>query len=231
MIIPIKKIILESLQNKPFYIYHIGKKGYEDIKSGGMVRTPEEIKEFQLKHKLSDEYMKQYNSEINAFLAPVKKKHVQILRNKGFTNWGDGELYQYKININRPENQNPNYYSVTSIPEQTKYDKKEFPKLYNPVKDLSDEEFEKIKPTYLKQKEEYFNNRQNYLNTLGIEKQMNFEQLSNLDKNMVKNWKDNDKHFKINARYGNKNQYASYIPHIQISVEKPLVYESSKRLV
>ena len=88
MIIPIKKIILESLQNKPFYIYHIGKKGYEDIKSGGMVRTPEEIKEFQLKHKLSDEYMKQYNSEINAFLAPVKKKHVQILRNKGFTNWG-----------------------------------------------------------------------------------------------------------------------------------------------
>ena len=109
--------------------------------------------------------------------------------------------------------------------------KKEFPKLYNPVKDLSDEEFEKIKPTYLKQKEEYFNNRQNYLNTLGIEKQMNFEQLSNLDKNMVKNWKDNDKHFKINARYGNKNQYASYIPHIQISVEKPLVYESSKRLI
>ena len=60
---------------------------------------------------------------------------------------------------------------------------------------------------------------------------MNFEQLSNLDKNLVKNWKDNDKHFKINARYGNKNQYASYIPHIQISVEKPLVYESSKRLL
>ena len=29
MIIPIKKIILESLQNKPFYIYHIGKKGYD----------------------------------------------------------------------------------------------------------------------------------------------------------------------------------------------------------
>ena len=60
-------------------------------------------------------------------IVQIWKKHVQILRNKGFTNWGDGELYQYKININRPENQNPNYYSVTSIPEQIKYDKKESP--------------------------------------------------------------------------------------------------------
>ena len=32
MIIPIKQILLENIQNNPHYIYHIGTKGYKDIR-------------------------------------------------------------------------------------------------------------------------------------------------------------------------------------------------------
>ncbi len=103
------KIIEESTSiiNRK-YVYHVGGKGYSEIKPGGMVRSEEESEEFRKKHDLSKEFMKKYNTEISSFLAPVTKDMVKILRSKGFSNWGDSELYLYKIDIT----QNPSIRAI-----------------------------------------------------------------------------------------------------------------------
>ena len=223
-----KPRILEILENthanKAFYVYHVGGKGYKDIKTGGMVRTQKEKDEFQKKYKLSDEYMKTYNNEINAFLSPVTKEMVQLLRTNGFKAWGNSELYLYKINILDPQNSHIKYFRVTSTPEQTKYDNDNWPKFMEQNKDKTDKNF-------LKEKEKYMNKRRNYLKQFKADVNLSLKTFININPKIYKNWANNSKYFKINSQNGNKEQYATYIPHVQMYVKKPLKFESVERII
>ena len=78
MIIPIKKILLENIQNNPHYIYHIGTKGYKDIRPLAFQKSnSDKIKE--LKKRMSPEYFETYKKEINAFLGEVTKKRFNVI--------------------------------------------------------------------------------------------------------------------------------------------------------
>jgi hypothetical protein len=214
-----KQAILEEVQNirenAPMYIYHIGAKGYSDIKSGGMIRTKKEKKEFMKKHELSEEYMKIYDFEVSAFMAPVTKEMVNIMVSAGSNVWKNSGLYLYKININDPINKkNIKYCKFTSLPASRKYNKIYFTKKFNQ-----------------KEFEDFRNKRDMFLNQkYGIKNKMSVQDIQNLNKNVMKDFKNLSKYFKINAKYGSKTQYASYIPHIQLIIKAPLKFESVSKI-
>lgn len=219
-----KQLILESVQkqNEPFYIYHIGVKGYKEILPGGLVRSKKESEDFRTKHKLSKEYMDTYNFEINAFLGEVKKEHIQMLRNKNFINWVGRDLYLYKININDPENRKKiKYIKYTSTPEQTKLQEKVYWPILEKYRDASDDVWEeKMKP--------YFEAEKKFKYT---KKKMTFNQGINIDKKILNDMKDLNKWFKFNSIHGNKKQYATYIPHVQLYSKQGLKFESMEKII
>lgn len=217
--------------NKSSYVYHIGKKGYKEIKTGGMIRSQKEKDDFQKKYKLTDEKMAIYNNEVNAFLAPVTKGMVELLRSKGFNAWKGSELYLYKININDPKNRHIKYFNITSTPEQGKYDDSNWSKFYNKYKNLSDKEFQKVKVEFIEGKKKYVDKRDNYLKNMDASTNLTLRQYLNINPERFKNWSNNEKYFKINSQKGNKEQYASKIPHVQMYTEKPLVFESVQKLI
>ena len=222
-----KKIDIEQ----PRYVYHVGKKGYDVIKPGGMVRTPEERKKFQEKYPaMTDNEMDIYDYEINAFLGPVTKEMVLLLKNNGFINWNVDELYLYKINVTDPANKSIEYFRVTSTPEQMEYDKKHWDKMYFKYKYLTDEDFEKVKNEFIKDKQNYMLKRAKYLKQFNTDTELTLAQFLNINKKRYADWCDTEKYFKLNAMYGSKKQYATYIPHVQMYTKKALKFESSTKI-
>jgi len=220
-----KRQIIEEVSNinKPFYIYHIGKKGYKEILPGGLVRSKKEKDEFRKKYKLSKDYMTKYNFEINAFLNPVKKEHIQLLRNKGFDVWKGEDLYLYKININDPENRKKiKYINYTSTPEQTELQKKIYWPILEKYRNADEKTWnEKMKP--------YFEAAKKFKYT---KKDLSFNQAINIDEKILKDMQNLDKWFKFNSIHGNKKQYATYIPHIQLGgVKSGLKFESVEKVI
>jgi hypothetical protein len=222
MIIPIKKILLENIQNNPHYIYHIGTKGYKDIRPLAFQKSnSDKIKE--LKKRMSPEYFETYKKEINAFLGEVTKKDLMLLKNAGFEQYQNiNDLYLYKINLNDPQNRSKiESTDITSTPQQIEFQNKHWPKLYKKIKHLEDKEF-------FEEKQKYKDKLESYLKSKGIQKTKAIETF--FSSPYIDDWSNVSKYFKKNVTCGNKRQYASCIPHIQVAVNNPLKFESVQKI-
>jgi len=218
-----KQLILESFNNiiQPYYIYHIGAKGYKDIRP--LKFQKDNIKMKEIKAKSSPEYFESYISQVNAFLGNVTRDELSLLKKAEFKLYQDiDNLYIYKINLNDPVNRSKiKNINITSTSQQREYDNKHWKKFYKETKLLADKEYFKAKGQYIKKREDY-------LKSKGIISTTDVDRFFNLP--YIEDWSNVKKHFKKNIMCGNKNQYASCIPHIQVQVNGPLKFESVSKI-
>jgi hypothetical protein len=220
-----KELLLESVfKQDAIYVYHIGKKGYKDIRPLKFLKDHPNFKIASKRFKNFPEKLEEYLSEINAFLGPVSEQDLLELKNKGFKQYQNiDNLYLYKINLNSSKNRSKiKKMEMTSIKEQLDFNNKNWDNFYKKNKELPDKEWFKNKELYFKKQHEFIINK-------GIKyKNLNINTLKNNSK--LQEWSDVKKWFKYNSIHGNKEQYASCIPHIQISVSAPLEFESVQKL-
>ena len=204
-------------KDEPFIVYHFGKSGYEDIRPLAL-QDIKNIEEHKLYKMLGKEKFKTYFNEVNTFINDISKDEVKNLIDNGFKNWDVKDLTKYEINLDDNKDKIDSI-SITSIPDTSEWYSKHWDDWYEKHKDLNDKE-------YVKAKEEL---RDRMLNELkltttfkSIEK---FQEYAN-----NKDWCDNEKFVEYNIENGFKSQYASYIPHIQITVNAPLTISKSTRV-
>ena len=139
-----KELLLEEVRAPDqIFIYHIGKKGYKDIRPLKFLKNHPNFKKAHERFKNSPEKLENYLSEINAFLGPVSKEDLLELKNKGFKQYQNiDNLYLYKINISSPKNRSKiKKMDMTSIKEQLDFNNKNWDNFYKKNKDLPDKEW------------------------------------------------------------------------------------------
>ena len=196
------------------FVYHISSGLYEDIRAIQYQVTSDKVTLDHLKKHVGKSYIERYIREVNAFPGMMSAEDVSLLRRKGFVNWGKGTLYVYKIDLKQVESLIISI-NVTSTPEQTEFNDKNWTDWYTKHKHKVDEDF-------FKERDIYRNRQEAYLESKGIKEAMTVDEYITLIS--TRDWQDVSKYVKLNARIGNKKQYASYIPHVQLEVSGPLEY-------
>jgi len=193
------------------YIYHFGVGLFSDIRpiylqKNGAIKKREAIK----KHSMLNNDSK-YFKEVNAFPSRVTIHDVKLLIDNNFVNWEyDNHIYCYVVDLMDNKNNIGNI-NITSTPEQVEYDKKYWKPLDTTKKDFNTE----ISNYKIKRKA--------YLESKGVYEDMTIEQYIDFTKTHQYVY-DMKKYFKLNSKIGFKSQYASVIPHLQITVNNPLQY-------
>lgn len=196
------------------FVYHVSSGLYEDIRAIQYQVTSGKVTLDRLKKHGDKSYIERYIREVNVFPGMMSAEDVSLLRRKGFVNWGKGTLYVYKIDLKQVESLIISI-NVTSTPEQTEFNDKNWTDWYNKHKHKVDED-------YFKERDIYRNRLKAYLESKGIKGVMTVDEYITLIS--TRDWQDVSKYVKLNARIGNKKQYASYIPHVQLEVSGPLEY-------
>jgi len=155
---------------------------------------------------------KTYKYEVNGFLEAPRSISIDKLISNGFKPWENNGLYIHTIDLDKNRDR-INYISITSHPEQQEYMGKHWNKWYKGHKHLNNTDFFKAK-TVLKEL---------MAKDTGIPSEMTLDEFKEISKD--RNWYDFDKFVDINIKYGSKKQYASYIPHVQVSVNRGLIVE------
>ena len=212
--ISLEKTVSPKIEPEQF-VYHVSNKLHDDIRSLKFQKGIDVKKYIGTK-----EYLKNYFRQVNTFAAPISTSNIELLQKKGFKQWNQKELYVYKIDLRENLHSIENI-SVTSSPEQKIFDDKNWETWFEIHKDLEDKDWFREKKLYLERREEF-------LNSNGIKTTMSVEECIVFLK--TRDWKDMDKYVIINSREGNKKQYASYIPHIQILTKGPLSYVSVEKV-
>lgn len=201
-------------------IYHISNQRYKDLRP--LILQPHadrRIKELTNKG-VSRQSLDDYIREVNFMLGKPTRSQIQTMVKAGFKNWGTRSTFVYGLDIRSIVN--PLYVRVTSTPESTKYDTEHWDKFYDSIKDLTGEQLSNAR-------REYIANREHYLfKKYGIKTRMTVMELINHP--LLQSWPDWDTHFNYNLRHGNKDQYASHIPHIQVAVETPIAYSTIQEI-
>lgn len=208
--------VFEELPNKESsresrFVYHVGGNLYEDIRA---LDYQKGIK--RREYVGTKEYLDKYFREVNSFPGAVSIKDVKLLRSRKFKRWDVEKLYLYKIDLLDVENR-INSINVTSTPEQAEFDSDNWDSFYKVNKDVDD-------ATWFERKKVYLENRTDYLKSKGIKDNMSVREYMDLVE--TKDWGNMNKYFHINSKKGNKNQYASYIPHVQLDCNGPLDFVS-----
>ena len=165
-------------------------------------------------------YLEEYKSESNFFLGPITGEHIDTLVNNGFKVWEglQNKAFLYVIDLNDQYNRSHiNYINVTSTPQQIEYDNEHWAKFSSQYDNVSDEVFRRKKTNYFEQ-------RDKHLRKSGIYKCKTVKMFTEIP--FITDWSDMDKYVNINLTCGQKKQYASCIPHIQVSVSNPLKIKS-----
>jgi len=201
---------------KDLYVYHISNKVYEDIRPLWLQKNNTKLKN-NIKELIGSKRFESYKYEVSAFISPIKQEHIELMTNEGFKPWINNGLYIYEINLDDNKDSIISM-SITSHPEQQEFMDKRWKKWYDRHKYLSNDEF--------------------FLAKKGLKIEMAIE--TNIPQHMSleefkdiivgKDWCDMDKFIKLNIEKGSKEQYASYIPHVSISISKPLKFNSMKKI-
>jgi hypothetical protein len=227
----IERLIEEafSAENPARYIYHYSSIKFPEVRSLAMQgRQP------KYPDKITD--IEEYRKSFSATLAPLSADWVRRFRNNGFKAWGEGPLYEYKIDILKNRDAFVPPIKITSIPEE----KREFRNgiWANFVKsnginfrkmESDDKYWEEIKDKYMQLVRDHYREMldkfvkskygflmpENYVKSPGIQ-------------NLIKNWEN---YLMRNLRYGNKDQYATYLPHIHTEIRKPLIPDKITKII
>lgn len=203
-----------------YKLYHIAANYYRDLRSLTLQdrRGPKDV-------KVDKEYLK----EINFFLNAPTKQHKERMVRNGFVNWDVENTYVYEIDAANMDERNINYIRVVSIPQEREYNRKHF--------DNTMKEHERKYPGEMDTEQAWDATIDEYLRKRAVflkrkynipEKFNTLEELFNHP--LYPEWSNFEEHFEYNLQHGNKKQYASYIPHVQISVNKPVKYDDFNKL-
>jgi len=197
-------------------VYHVSSEIREDIRPVAFQNKSKKQTDDLIK-LIGAARFETYKYEINAFLEPMTSELVNELIDNGFNVWKSNGLFLHEINLDENEDA-INYIRVTSHPEQQAFMDEHWDDWYNRHKDLNDNDFNEAK-TALK--------KLMAIKT-GIPDEMTLEEFKTIYKDHK--WCNIDYFVKLNIEKGSKRQYASYIPHLQISVNKPLTVSSVEKL-
>lgn len=194
-------------------LYHISNKKYENIKSIQLQPNAIDKLERLRAEGLSEDFLLDYITEVNFFLSPPDSSHKERMQQGGFKNWDGEVLYVHVVETDLIEHLY-NYAYITSTPQQRQYDEVHWEEFY-----VNNEHLEA--PQFSKEKRKYLEKREQHLEEFyAIKPRMRFEDLEN--HKLLHEWLDFDKHFIYNLKHGLKNQYQTYIPHVQVSIKEPL---------
>ena len=208
-----------DLNNTRSIVYHISNKLYKDIRPLGLQDNYDSSK------LVDAPYDKKYINEVSLFLSPITKDNVKDMRDNGFTTWGDGKLYLYVIDLDKQSKDTVSHVMLTSTPEQTVYDDTNWNKIMGSRKVINNLSAEEFKIRFTK----YTEDRSKALEYSN--KEVPLENLYTIDNDIWEDLTDMDKWVEYNIKFGSKEQYASYIPHLIVTVTKPLKIESVSRLI
>ena len=225
----IEKLIEEAFNNDnpQRYIYHYSAIKFSEIKNREMLglKAPPEVSD-----------PKAYNKTFSAMMAPISPEWIRRFRANGFEAWGNGPLYEYKIDILKNRSAFVLPIKITSIPEENREFRKGVWANFVKTKGLDfrrlesdDKYWESIKDDYYKLVKEYYTDLKDkfvraHYGYLTPESYVTSPKI----KKIIDNW---DRWLEKNLRYGKKTQYASFIPHIHTEIRKPIVPESITKII
>ena len=193
-------------------IYHVGPKPYEDIRPLAFQKDNEEAVALT-KEIIGEVAFETYQYEVSAFIEPITPELIKKLVDNGFERWKADVLYEHTINLDANVSA-INYINITSHPEQQAFMDKHWLKWYDEHKDLDSDAFNKARQALKRQMSK----------ETGIPMNMSLKEFKNVLRKRI--WCNMEYYVNLNVEKGSKRQYASYIPHVQISVNKPLIVEN-----
>jgi hypothetical protein len=221
--------LIESFEadNDQQYVYHYSALKFAEVKTRKMLGLPAP-KEASNPDK--------YNQTVSLSPSPLSKDTINKYRDSGFKAWGHGPLYEYKISIPKNVSAFVGDIRLTSVPEQLAYTRrypldkvmaKQGIDMQKAIKDNS--YWEEVKEDYLRIKREWYNDLDKYIRhmigqALTSRNYADHPYIKKI-KNSFDYWVD------FNLHRGDKNQYASYIPHIHTKIDKPLIPESVQQII
>lgn len=209
------------------YVYHYSAQKFTEIKNRKMLGLP-------APEQASNP--EEYNQNVSLLPAPLTRDVIENYRGHGFTAWGRGPLYEYKISIPKNMSAFPGEIRLTSTPDQLQYNRRHsFDKAFSDQgidrqRVIRDNKYwEEVKDNYIEIKEKYKEAQDKYVKHM-ISPSLTSRNYSSHPyiKKLIDSfdfWVD------FNLRKGDKSQYASYIPHIHTNIDKPLIPESVTQII
>lgn len=192
-------------------LYHISDSQYSELKQFQL--QPNGIDKLEELRKLgmSEDYLKEYIHEVNFFFEQPTLEQKNLMVKNGFKNWDTEDTFIHVVDTSTIKY---NYITIASTPEERSYDLVHWNDFLKRTKHLTDKEYFVERDLYKKERDSYL---EKYF---GIKPKMTMEELEK--HKLLSKWSDFKEHFLHNLRYGNKEQYQSFIPHVQISVNEPI---------
>lgn len=184
-------------------LYHIASEEYDVLKTNAMV-TGEDV---------------WYDKEVNFFLTVIHARDIKTFAKAGFSNYNMKHAYLYVVDPNNIVNYN--HASITSTPEQQTWDEEHLELWDELTAGDQGVDFSAGKKEYMKLRRAELLKQYGILDKGDIEFYMNNKRY--LD------WSDR-KWLDYNLKHGRKDQYATFIPHIQINTDTPIKYEKVVKL-
>jgi hypothetical protein len=227
----IEKLIEEATheQYPNRYIYHYSSKKFPEIKNlemQGIYPKGDWVK------KISD--IESYRKTFSGVLEPLAAKDIARHRSAGFKNWGSGPIYEYKIDILKNKEAFDGPIKITSIPEREDFRAKEWAQFIKRKgvdfqrMNHDDDYWESVKDKYFDLIRKYWDSefekrlKKDY-GVLTPEVYVRSPRITHLRNNWTK-------FIDKNIKKGNKDQYATYIPHIHTKIKKPLIPDKIRRI-
>lgn len=201
---------------KGLVVYHISDKLYEDLRPLAF-QSPTNSVLNNIENIIGKDRLDGYIHELNFFLEKPSKENIRDLVKSGFGKWSSDELYIYTVDLELIPDL-VDYVTITSHPEMDKYLEDTWEEWYEEHKDLASDKYFKAKAKYTS----------DMAKTTGIPSKVNINDFKDLARRHL--WCNMDFYVNLNIEKGATDQYASYIPHLQIYVNKPIEFLSVEKL-
>jgi len=207
---------MEDIVNTDAAIWHFASGIFKDLRPVGMQNRKAILeKKTELeKRTYSKEKIDEYLKTIYFFTdkTVLTYDQVETLRKNEFKVWQNKDsLYSYKLSL--LENKNfIDKIQFFSTEQENNYNDKNWDKAFATVKSIN--EFNIAKREYERNKWDFL------LKEYGIKEYYTVDEyINDVDKIITQN---SDYYLRLNIKKGSRSQYASYIPHIGVTVNKPL---------
>lgn len=184
-------------------LYHVSDTLYDVLKSKALVDP-------------DNKDLKSYDSRISLLLTYVTTDEIRKFAKAGFEPWKMEQAYMYILDTDKIKGYE--YAIMQSTRQQQAYDLKHWSKDMDPV---SDEDFFEARKEYTIRRDAYLLKHHNIVTKSSIE--------TLTENKLYKNWSRHD-WISYNLKHGDKDQYATYIPHIQLHLTEPLPYTDVVKL-
>jgi hypothetical protein len=184
-------------------LYHVSSQLYKDLRSKAILDP-------------NNKDLRSYDSRISLLLTYVTTDEIRKFAKAGFERWNMEHAYMYILDVDKIKGYE--HAIMQSTKQQAAYDLKHWSNEMDPV---SDEDFPEARKEYGLRRDAYL------LSQHGIPTKVPIEAFT--ENKLYADWASHD-WIKYNMKHGDKDQYASYIPHMQLHLNEPLVYQDVVKL-